>query len=761
MPDRFRWLLVALAAALAILAIACGGGDDDDTPLPDDDDAGDDDDSVGDDDFSDDDFGDDDFADDDDDDIPFEPWVNPDARADAFRLFYRERLDRTLLAYNRFLLVNDVVPAHTLGSTNIARSGDVYDIQLHPVDNNEIGTSAFNTYAAETVFRSRGLSLTLIRQFEGLAVAEEVMGIPGLTCREWQTGYTTTIDGPSGEITRTRDGVPAEPAEAYPSALEAEIVDAFFADGTFTYNAEPTDHYFTVESITRPQDYAVTLVFEEMPDYLRISNCCSSFMVSKLGPFAGYFWGNHNSRDNMPDFALGYFAACVAADDESLDADVRSSAARACASGRRIGDSIVENGYNMMTVSEFEPYDADHLIVAGELRPDGTDEGLEWLGSMNSCQMSYMAKAMSSSGLSSPDEQVRTPGAYELLAIKYLFELIGIELPDTAAKTCRFIDDGYFGMTWGEILDKKVFGASLWNLVDAMMHLVPDTVVPLVKELTDATHQPEKSAYALVYYARTSGKGDLLQEARETLYHIVEIQRRGAMLLLDWAYEQDEPPADIINKANSELVVAAQYAHAAGVGSDLFDPQGFARANGYQNALEAVLNRGDSTPRTLWTDEQIWARIEDELDGYSDRPNVYDRYFERFPTPDDRPIWRDGDGYRVIDVDGEWQSIPNISHQGFGGVHLWDTLPICALEPTVLDCEWAAIGCARPDLDGSGAVDSADRDLFDDAWQEYAQPGGDPCAEANDWCAGGDLDRNGELESDDIAFVDAAMGCWY
>jgi hypothetical protein len=32
---------------------------------------------------------------------------------------------------------------------------------------------------------------------------------------------------------------------------------------------------------------------------------------------------------------------------------VRASATRACASGKRIGDSVVGYGYNLMTVSEF------------------------------------------------------------------------------------------------------------------------------------------------------------------------------------------------------------------------------------------------------------------------------------------------------------------------------------------------------------------------------------------------------------------------
>ncbi|MCZ7583447.1 MAG: hypothetical protein M5R36_09005 [Deltaproteobacteria bacterium] len=115
---------------------------------------------------------------------------------------------------------------------------------------------------------------------------------------------------------------------------------------------------------------------------------------------------------------------------------MRAAAARACASGKRIGDSVVDENYNLMTVSEFEPYDDAHLIVAGEIRPDGADEGPEWLGSMNSCQMSYMAKALSTDGLSDPNDEVETPGAYEVIYLKMLLELIGITPPDFT-KTCR------------------------------------------------------------------------------------------------------------------------------------------------------------------------------------------------------------------------------------------------------------------------------------------------------------------------------------
>jgi len=693
-------------------------------------------------------------------DIPFDPWDNPDARADAFRLFYKERINRVLLAYNRFSLVNDVVPAHTLGATYIDKGGDTYDILLHPKDNNEIGTSAFTAYHAYKVFRSRELALTLVRLFEGLAVAEEVSGIPGLTCREWQTGFTLTIDGLSSAITRTRDGLPVDPAEMYPAALEEEIIDAFFSDGVYTYRGDPTEYYFTLEPIIRPGDYGVTFVFEEMPDFLRVSDCCSSFMVSKLGTFAGYFWGNHNSRDNFPDYAMGYFAACEAMDDPEADADVRASAARACASGRRIGDSVVGHGYNLMTVSEFEPYDEEHLIVAGEIRPFGESEGPEWLGSMNSCQMAYMAKALSADGLASPFEKVENPGAYEIIAIKAIYELLGLTPPDMT-KTCRSIDDAYLGKTWGELLDLELFGTSLWDLLETNLYEQPDAFVPLVKGLANAVHQPEKSAEALVYYARTfSGSCELVQKAREALYHILEVQRRSAQMLYDWAMDQPDPPGDIVNKAIEELTLASRYAHIAGIGGEHFTPYDFTRDEAYTGGFEAVLVRPDSTLRPLMTDEEIWGKIEHELNGQCvPRPPVYERYWDRFPTPEDMPLRRFGDHYEAVGLDGAFHEIPNIAHEWFGGVCLWDAIPLCTLEPTSLDCTWAILGCEVPDLDGSGTVAGEDQALFDAAWTAYGE--GALCSEINDWCDGADLDRSGALEADDQEFMSIAQGCWY
>ena len=69
-----------------------------------------------DDDTTDDDTGDDDTGD----DPPPDP--NPNAKADAFRLFYKERSLRTNLSYNRFGLAADAVAATMIEYSRAPRS---------------------------------------------------------------------------------------------------------------------------------------------------------------------------------------------------------------------------------------------------------------------------------------------------------------------------------------------------------------------------------------------------------------------------------------------------------------------------------------------------------------------------------------------------------------------------------------------------------------------------------------------------------------
>jgi len=735
-------------------------GDDDSS----DDDSAADDDSGDDDDTSDDDASDDDTADDD----TFEPWVNPNAKADAFKLFYKERIPRVLKSYNRFSLVNDVVPAHTLDGTFIAKSGNNWEIVLHPKDNNNIGFAVFNAYQAYKVFRTRDLALTLIRMFEGLAVAERVSGHPGLTCREWQPGWTLTIDGLKGTVTRTHDGAPVEPAESFPPELEQEIIDAFFNDGVYVYRGDPTEYYFTAEPVLHTGDYAVTFVFEEMPDYLRISDCCSSWMVSKLGDYQGYFWGNHNSRDNFPDYAFGYLAAVEAANDPNADEDVKSAAEHAAQSGKNIGDSVVENGYNLMTVSEFKPY--DELIVGGAVRPDGSVEDQD-LGSMNSCQMSYMAKALSAEGLHSAYDEVGLPGSLELLIIKKIFELLGLE-PPPMQWTCYYIDQGYGPFNWGDILNLQVFGISIFDWMDALLKLFPDTFLPLIQDLFGNIDQPEKAACNLVYYTKITGQDDLHLIAQQTLYNILEIHRKAAELLISFLKDETSSQAlikqlpdgtvldsrtELMKDAMHELYVASIFAYIFGVGDADFNPEGFSEGLSQQQWMESALDRQDTPPLALMTDDEILTLIQNELNGAHEWNQQ--RYHDRFP--DNPPMHAADDHYEAVGLDGNFHAIQNISNQWYGGFLLWFEAPLCSMSPTVLDCSWALLGCERPDLDHSGAVGQTDLDLFNQAWTVYGPPNSIPCDDGNNWCDGGDLDRSGFMDEEDQTFMNAAQGCWY
>jgi hypothetical protein len=680
----------------------------------------------------------------------FVPWVNPDARADAFKLFYAERLARVTRAHNRFLLVGDVVPAMTLGHAFLNKRGDTWEDVLHPKDNNDIGASAFQAYQAYRLTRTRELALTVIRMMEGLYVAEAVAGIPGLTSREWQPGFTLTVDRAAATVSRTHEQRAVEPAEAYDPALEREVLDTFFTEGRYVYRADPTDYYFSVEPLLTTGDFALTFVFAELPGYLRVSDCCSSFMVSQKGPFRGYFWGNHNSRDNFPDYGFGYFAALQCMNDPGATDDVRASCTRAFGSGQRIGDSVVAHGYNLMTVGESRSYDEGALIVGGVIRPDGTYEGPEGLGSMNSCQMSYMAKALSSAGLVSEAEKVDAPGSYEVLAIQLLFESIGLPVPKLT-KHCASLDDAYIGLSWGDLLEVKIGRDDLFTFFGRLLDVEGASIADLLRNLTDAFDQPEKSAATLVYYARATGNAELRESAKATASHILEAHRRSATLLLDYGRGKGADPG-LASYALDQLYKVAMLAHVAGVGNADFDVQGFGVGLGQQQRYEDTLARTDTPPGELVSDEVLGARIQSAFGGANAEDQA--RYLARFGS--EPPVSRTTDGYEAVGLDGAFHAIPSTRYDWFGAVDLWREIPMCTQAPTVLDCSWAMLGCARVDLDGSGVVDDTDATRFAAARSTYD---GRSCRARNDWCGGADLDRSGSIDADDESFLSAAQGC--
>jgi len=680
-------------------------------------------------------------------------WQNPTAKADAFQLFYRERLSRVVLAHNRFSLINDVVPAMTLGATFVAHHGSDWEIEAHPKDNNEIGQSAFNAWQAYKVFRTRDLALSLIRMFEGMVVGGSASGHPGITSREWQPGWTLAIDGPNGgAVTRTHDGQSVSPGESFPAPLESEIASTFFADGRYTYRVDPTETYFSAEPLFAMGSYALTFVFSGLPNFLRISDCCSSFMVSQLGTYQGYFWGNHDSRDNFPDHAIGYLAARECAADPQVEADLRASCERAAAVGRQIGDSVVSHGMNLMTVGETTPY--DQLIVAGAVRPDGSVEDQD-LGSMNSCQMSYMAKALSSAGLASPVEVVAVPGSYDLLLLEIIFDLLGLP-PPAIVPSCLHLDDAYFGLSWGDLLRLEVGGTPVFDALDDLLEADASAWLPIFHQLVDALEQPERSARVLVYYGEQTANDSVRAAAQATLGQIAEVHRRVAQAILDWASGAGANPGEA-SWARRSLYQATMVAVPFGVGGASYAVADFGPGLGDAQGYESVLRRGESQPWGLLSDAQIQANIDSELAGA--HPWNQERYLARFGGAP--PLRRAGDHYEAVGADGEYHAIPNVSHQWFGGLDLLREAPLCALAPEALDCSWAKLGCTRPDLDASRAVDGADSALFASAWSAYGPPASIACDAGNGWCAGADLDRSGGLDGDDSAFLQAAQGCWY
>jgi hypothetical protein len=143
------------------------------------------------------------------------------------------------------------------------------------------------------------------------------------------------------------------------------------------------------------------------------------------------------------------------------------------------------------------------------------------------------------------------------------------------------------------------------------------------------------------------------------------------------------------------------------------------------------------------------------LSGASDP--VKKRYLDAYGTTP--PVRRTFDGYeaRAFGPDGltEWRSVETPHHMVLGGIDLLEALPLCLTSPGALDCAWARLGCARPDLDHDGVVGEADRLLL----QQAAVTTG--CDTTNDWCGGADLDRTGSIDTTDVAFMDAAQGCRY
>lgn len=740
---RRRWWLVAGAAIILATAVRCGssGGE---TPVPD---TGTPDVGVSDDTGADTASPEDvptavDGAPDGG-DVVAPPGLDLDAAARGFRLYYRERVERAIVAYQRILLSGDTLFGTTIGKIAVARTGDEIEIVPGPNDNNRIGISVWTTWHAYRIFRTRTLALALVRMFDGLVFFEAVSGHPGVTSRMVYPGWTRTVDGIAGTVTRTRAGAPAEYPVIGDPELEPEILATFYEGVRVTYREEPPDILLEYMPAAEVGPYAATYSFSMLPRYLRVSDCCTSLMRTPA-PYAweGAFWGNHNSRDNFPDLTLGYLTAMEAMDDESADPDLRAAAQRAFAAGQRIGDLVQANDGRLMTVDEHNPYDT--LIVAGAVRPDGETEA-EDLGSLSDCQMAYLARTISSDGLTTPLPDLPLPGALDDL----IGDTLGIDCPTAGTeRVCHSMEEAYCGYDWDNIGEAELLGHTLLEILEQIEAGSPGSAEQLAGSFQDDFYEKTLALLGLVYYAQMRGDEDLLAEARAALRGMTDLMRTFADLL----YAQTKPA-----RQQERRYEAALFDGAAGLETISEDFAEFARAESAIGRIEALLDPPEATPRPLLTDEEIRALVDARLSGLSN--SVKQRYAEAYgDTP---PFRRAGEGYEARGYPEEeipWHAVERQRHDVVGGIRLLHALPLCNTDPSALDCTWARLGCARPDLNADGAVDEADQSLFDTAATEHA---GATCDEEDGWCDGADLDHSGLVDDADTAFMAAAQGCYY
>jgi len=211
-----------------------------------------------------------------------------------------------LTSINRFGIAGDAVMGNTFIKNAIAKTGNHYEVTFGPEGNNPFGAAAFTTWNLYQVLGGRDYELSLIRMFEGLSFNEAVSGHPGLTTREALPGWTRIMDGINGTVTRTKMGLPVTPPVTYPAQLEQEILEAFFRGVVFTYRENPEEFMFNLKPANELVDFAITYVFDELehdPPFLRVSDCCSSFMVSQRGPWTGASWifdRNGNAQYSRP-----------------------------------------------------------------------------------------------------------------------------------------------------------------------------------------------------------------------------------------------------------------------------------------------------------------------------------------------------------------------------------------------------------------------------------------------------------------------------
>ena len=680
------------------------------------------------------------------------PVADVAAATRAFQLYYRERVERAVVAHQRFGVFGDVSFGTAIDRAWIAVEGDEVEVIGGPKDNNLTGTAAWTTWEAYRLFGGRTLALAAIRLFDGLAYQEAVPGHEGMTSREVLPGWTRVVDGAADTVTRTRDGAPVQHPWPPDPTLEAEMIAAFWSDRRYTYREDPSEFIFAFSPAGDLADYAKTHSFDMLPDYLHVTNCCSSFKRTPDDrPWAGAFWGNHNSRDNFPDLALGALAAREAADDGDVDPQVVAAAARAAAAGVRSADLVQEHDGAIMTVDEWNDYET--LVISGTVRPHGAPEVENGdLGSMSSCPMAFLARALSTAGLDASIPTVPIPAAPEsaLLGTDEANDLAVVcEVPE-GPPSCAALGQAYCGLTWETVYDLEILGQPWLEVAALLDEGEPGTAAELLGSFQNDYDDVVESMSALVRYAQISDQPALEEATRTTLGHMTELMRTFADVV--WASTQPAKQAlqryeaAIFDALGGRPVVAADVAD-------------FAVAEQRIAAIEAALDveLQDTEPWPLLTDQQIFEEVEADLAGEK-LDSVVQRYRDAYgQTP---PVRRAGDGYEARGFPEEarpWTAVERPRHAHVGSMKLLQALPLCRYAPELLDCTWAIAGCGRADLDADGDVDAEDRAAFE------ALRAGAPesCGSADAWCGGADLDRTGVVDDTDQAFIEAAEGCWY
>jgi len=316
--------------------------------------------------------------------------------------------------------------------------------------------------------------------------------------------------------------------------------------------------------------------------------------------------------------------------------------------------------------------------------------------------MAYLAKAISSEGLTYPVPEIELPAAMT---------------------TCRSIDDAFLWMCWGDLV----------KVAEWLAGVSPELLGKLTDRVRDDVRELMLSAVGLCQYAKITRQENLYAEARNTLWNMIRLVR-------------------LMNEEEGRYV-SVLYARMFDMEAPIDQLGGFWTGEKHTADIESKLRMEDTPPAPLLTDEQIQNRVTEDLAGKESW--IRERYQNRFGNT--VPVRRKGDGYECIGPDGNWVPTENPHHILFSEIQLWREAALCAVAPHTLDCSWAKRGCAPADLDGSGVVDSSDQTLFSAKWARFGPGAG--CGTANSGCEGADLDGNGVLNDDDRNYLTAAQGC--